>query len=118
MNAPDEFCPINAAGDLLGRKWALLVVHYLNAAAPGRLRFCELQDALGGLNPATLSLRLKELEASGLVERHAEGGQRLPVAYGLTAMGHELGQVVEQLNEWGNKWLTPTVPAKIKEAKG
>jgi DNA-binding HxlR family transcriptional regulator len=107
MNPTEEFCAITAVGDLLGRKWALLVVHYLSTAAPGRLRFCELQEQLGGLNPATLSLRLKELEAAGLVERHAEGGQRLPVAYGLTPMGRELGAVVARLNEWGNKWLTP-----------
>lgn len=111
MKTTDEFCPINAAGDLLGRKWTLLVVHYLHAA-PGRLRFCELQDALGGLNPATLSLRLKELEAAGLVERHAEGGQRLPVAYGLTPMGRELGAVVAHLNTWGRKWLTPHTPER------
>ncbi len=114
MNTTDEFCPINAAGDLLGRKWSLLVVHYLNAAEPGRLRFCELQAALGGLNPATLSLRLKELEQAGLVERHAEGGQRLPVAYGLTPMGRELGVVVEGLNDWGRKWLTPAARSAVR----
>ena len=117
MDAPDDFCPINAAGDLLGRKWSLLVVHYLNEAR-GRLRFCELQEALGGLNPATLSLRLKELESAGLVERHAED-QRLPVAYGLTPMGRELGRVVEQLNTWGNKWLQPaaaTAPSTKRKA--
>jgi DNA-binding HxlR family transcriptional regulator len=114
MQTTDEFCPINAAGDLLGRKWSLLVVHYLNTAHPGRLRFCELQAALGGLNPATLSLRLKELENAGLVERHAEGGQRLPVAYGLTAMGRELGAVVEHLNAWGKKWLTPAELAQVR----
>jgi DNA-binding HxlR family transcriptional regulator len=107
MTPTAEFCPINTASDMLGRKWALLVVHYLSTAAPGRLRFCELQEQLGGLNPATLSLRLKELEAAGLVERHAEGGQRLPVAYALTPMGRELGAVVARLNDWGNKWLTP-----------
>ena len=106
METTREFCPINAASDLLGRKWALLIVHYLHAAAPGQLRFCELQDQLGGLNPATLSQRLKELEQAGLVERHA-ADDRLPVAYTLTAMGRDLGPVVEGLNAWGSQWLTP-----------
>ena len=106
MEPTTEFCPINAAGDLLGRKWALLIVHYLNEAAPNPLRFCELQDALGGLNPATLSQRLKELEQAGLVERHA-ADDRLPVAYALTTIGRDLGGVVAQLNDWGRRWLTP-----------
>jgi DNA-binding HxlR family transcriptional regulator len=117
MSKTTEFCPITAASDLLGKKWTLLVLHYLHAAEPGRLRFCALQDQLGGLNPATLTQRLKELEAAGLVERVESAGRPLHVEYGLTRQGRELGPVVEHLNAWGRKWLTPErAPARRNAA--
>jgi DNA-binding HxlR family transcriptional regulator len=104
---PDDpdFCPITAATDLLGQKWTLLIVHYLHAEAPHRLRFCELQQRLGGLNPATLSARLKRLESEGLVERIEINQLALHVEYTLTRKGSDLGPVVENLYQWGDRWL-------------
>ena len=102
-----EFCAISAATDLLGQKWTLLIVHYLHAARPARVRFCELQKKLGGLNPATLSQRLKLLESEGLVERVEVASLPPVVEYSLTRQGADLGSVVEGLNDWGAKWLTP-----------
>jgi DNA-binding HxlR family transcriptional regulator len=113
MRDDQEFCPITAATDLLGQKWTLLIVHYLNEAAPHRLRFCELQQRLGGLNPATLSQRLKLLESEGLVERTEVGNLPLHVEYTLTRKGSDLSPVVENLYEWGQRWLTPT-KSKVK----
>ena len=116
MPVTEEFCPIIAATDLLGQKWTLLIVHFLYTAHPHRLRFCELQDQLGGLNPATLSGRLKLLETEGLAER-IEVNSLLPhVEYGLTRKGSDLGPVVENLNAWGNKWLTPIKTKARKRA--
>ena len=103
----EEFCPIVAATDLLGQKWTLLIVHFLHTAHPQRLRFCELQAQLGGLNPATLTQRLKRLEGEGLVERVVVNSLPPHVEYGLTRKGSDLGPVVEGLNTWGNKWLAP-----------
>ena len=109
----EAFCPISAATDLLGQKWTLLIIHHLHEAAPERVRFCELQDKLGGLNPATLSQRLKLLESEGLVERVEVASLPPRVEYALTRKGSELDKVVEGLNAWGHKWLHP---AKIKSA--
>ena len=114
MAKHDELCPIAAAADLLGQKWTLLIVYFLREAAPGRLRFCELQKQLGGLNPATLSGRLKLLEAEGLVERVEVTPLPPRVEYGLTRMGGDLDTVVEGLNAWGGRWLNP---AKAKAKK-
>ena len=108
-----EFCAISAATDLLGQKWTLLIVHYLHEARPGRVRFCELQKKLGGLNPATLSQRLKLLESEGLVERVEAASLPPVVEYALTRQGADLGPVVENLNRWGDKWLAPP-KSKVK----
>jgi len=102
-----EFCAISAATDLLGQRWTLLIVHYLHEARPARLRFCELQKKLGGLNPATLSQRLKLLETEGLVERIEVASLPPVVEYTLTRQGADLGPVVDNLNAWGDKWLAP-----------
>jgi DNA-binding HxlR family transcriptional regulator len=102
-----DFCPITAATDLLGQKYSLLIIHHLRSA-PERLRFCELQDRLGGLNPGTLSLRLKQLESAGLVERREVTALPPHVEYSLTRMGAELGPTIDTLNAWGRHWLTPT----------
>lgn len=105
---PDpEFCAISAATDLLGQRWTLLIVHYLHEARPERLRFCELQKKLGGLNPATLSQRLKLLESEGLVARVETASLPPAVEYSLTRRGSDLGPVVEGLSAWGRKWLAP-----------
>ncbi len=55
-----------AALNTLGQKWVLRIVHALGDRTQ---RFCELQDALGGANSATLSQRLKLLEDEGLIDR-------------------------------------------------
>src|SRR5262245_11005357 len=110
-----NFCPIAAATDLLGQRWTLLIIHFLHEAAPGRMRFCELQSKLGDLNPATLSQRLKLLESEGLVKREEVATRPPHVEYGLTRKGRELDQVVEGLSAWGEKWLAPG-PGRRKPA--
>jgi DNA-binding HxlR family transcriptional regulator len=115
--ALDNFCPIAAATDLLGQRWTLLIIHFLHEAAPSRLRFCQLQDKLGGLNPSTLSQRLKLLEAEGLVKRVEAGTLPLHVEYSLTRKGRELDQVVEGLSAWGSKWLAPAAKRKKTAAR-
>ena len=58
-----------------------------DARASRTQRFCELQDALGGANSATLSQRLKLLEDEGLIERRAISAVPPWVEYSLTAEG-------------------------------
>src|SRR5688500_17634166 len=61
-------CAATAALNVLGQKWVLRIIRSLGERTQ---RFCELQDALGGANSATLSQRLKLLEDEGLIERRA-----------------------------------------------
>ena len=56
-------CPVDEAARIIGQKWTLQIVHELLDHATRR--FCELQEALGGVNPSTLSSRLKMLEEEG-----------------------------------------------------
>jgi len=81
----------------------LQIVHELLDHATRR--FCELQEALGGVNPSTLSSRLKMLEEEGLVHRAQVSTIPPHVEYSLTPMGHELRGVIQEITKWSNTWL-------------
>jgi DNA-binding HxlR family transcriptional regulator len=91
-------CGVARALDVVGERWALLVVRELLL---GPKRFTDLRTGLPGLSPDILSHRLRELAASGVVRR-----RRLPPpagsqVYELTARGQALEPVVLELGRWG-----------------
>ncbi len=100
--SPDP-CPVEIAARIIGQKWTLQMLHHLLDAPP--LRFCELQDALGGMNPSTLSSRLKMLEEEGLVERTQLSAVPPHVEYTLTDKGQQLRGVIHEIRQWSAIWL-------------
>ncbi len=96
-------CPVEEAARIVGQKWTLQIVHAL--MDHDVRRFCELQDALGGVNPSTLSARLKMLEEEGLVQRTQISAASPHVAYRLTPMGDQLSGVIRELTQWSRVWL-------------
>lgn len=86
-------CGIARALDVVGERWALLVVRELLF---GPKRFSDLRVSLGA-SPNVLSQRLGELEASGVVRRRSAGG----ALYELTDWGRELHPILLQLGRWG-----------------
>ena len=101
---PDELpCPVEAAARVIGMKWSLQIVHrLLNASSK---RFCELQEELGGVNPSTLSSRLKMLEDEGLVMREQVSSIPPHVKYSLTDKGSELAPVIAEISDWSQRWI-------------
>ena len=66
-------------------------------------RFQDFQESLTGVAPNTLSARLKEMEASGLVIRRLYSEHPPRLEYHLTEQGKSLGPVLKALREWGKK---------------
>jgi DNA-binding HxlR family transcriptional regulator len=92
-----HFCPVARSLEVIGEKWSLLIVRDL---LRGPQRFTDLLRYLGGITPKWLTLRLRDLEQAGIVERdHTEG--RREVWYRLTAKGEELAPVITALALWG-----------------
>jgi DNA-binding HxlR family transcriptional regulator len=83
-------------------KWTLLLIRDL---AAGKSRFCELERSLEGISPRTLSLRLRALEAEGIIERRTYPEVPPRVEYRLTAKGDALVPLVEQMRAYGRSWL-------------
>lgn len=96
-------CPVESAARIIGQKWTLQIVHHL-LRSPHK-RFCELQEDLGGVNPSTLSSRLKMLEEAGVVRRVQVSDIPPHVEYSLTEMGAELAPVIAEVFAWGARWL-------------
>jgi len=92
-------CGIARALDLVGERWALLVVRELLL---GPKRFTDLRRGMPALGPDVLSQRLRELERAGIVERRRLAPPAASRVYALTGRGRELEPVVLALGRWGS----------------
>jgi DNA-binding HxlR family transcriptional regulator len=100
--ALDETCPVCRTAEIVCGKWTLLLVREL---AEGRSRFCELERALTGISPRTLSLRLRALEDEGIVARQTYPEVPPRVEYALTAKGRALLPIIDDMRTYGERWL-------------
>jgi DNA-binding HxlR family transcriptional regulator len=97
-------CAAAHALDLIGERWALLVVRELLL---GPKRFTDLRAGLPGVSPNVLAQRLRELERAGVVRRRKLPPPAASKVYELTDWGLELEPVIIRLGRWGARspWL-------------
>ncbi len=100
--ATNSTCPVCRTAEIVCGKWTLLLIRDL---AAGNSRFCELERSLEGISPRTLSLRLRALEEEGIVERHTYPEVPPRVEYALTVKGEALVPLVEDMRQYGTRWL-------------
>jgi DNA-binding HxlR family transcriptional regulator len=96
LRSYDDPCGIARALDLIGERWALLIVREL---VLGPKRFTDLRSGLPNASPNVLSQRLRELEAGGVLRKRDDA----PAKYELTPWGHELHPLLVRLGRWGAK---------------
>jgi DNA-binding HxlR family transcriptional regulator len=99
-----ERCAVARALDLVGERWALLVVRELLL---GPKRFTDLRAGMPNAKPSVLSQRLRELEDGGVVRRRKLGPPTSTWVYELTDFGHELEPIVIALGRWGRRLPRP-----------
>lgn len=95
-----EACSAAHALDLVGERWALLVVRELLL---GPKRFTDLCAGLPHASRNVLSQRLRELEQAGIVHRRKLAPPAGSWVYELTEWGHELEPVLIHLARWGGR---------------
>jgi DNA-binding HxlR family transcriptional regulator len=93
-----DACAAAHALDLVGERWALLVVRELLL---GPKRFTDLRAGLPHASPNVLSQRLRELERAGVVRRRKLPPPAASRVYELTEWGEELEPVIISLGRWG-----------------
>jgi DNA-binding HxlR family transcriptional regulator len=98
---------INNIWQVLGRKWALLILKNLHTKEA--IRFNELKRTLGEISSTVLAARLLEMEREGLISKKIYLEIPPRVEYRLTARARELGVILKDLGEWALRWKSPTM---------
>lgn len=98
-------CPVKASLDVLGRKWALLVLR--NIGLYRTQRFNEMLRITPGLTKRVLAMRLKELERGEFI-RPVERGRNF-TRWGLTEKGEDALPILLSLVHFGSKWYADEV---------
>jgi DNA-binding HxlR family transcriptional regulator len=93
-------CPIPQAVELIGEKWAFLILR----GAFNELRHFEEFQAGLGIARNILSDRLSKMVAGGILERSPDPADKRRVIYALTPKGESLLPVVLALRQWGEQW--------------
>jgi DNA-binding HxlR family transcriptional regulator len=92
-------CGIAHASDLLGQRWALIVVRELLL---GPKRFTDLRAGIPDISPNVLGQRLRELEETGIVQRRKLAPPAAAQVYELTEWGRELEPAILSLGRWAS----------------
>ena len=100
-----EGCEIAHIWEILGRRWALLVLK--NLSTKEVIRFNELKRLLPGISSTVLSERLLELDREGLISKQIYPEIPPRVEYRLTSRARELETVMKELNRWCIRWKSP-----------
>jgi DNA-binding HxlR family transcriptional regulator len=101
-------CPIKTTLGILGKKWTMLVMRDIGIL--GVDRFNRLLDSIPGLTPRVLSMRLKELEKEGFIQRIKEGKKSpMVVRWILTEKGRDALPILLQFTTFGSKWHADVV---------
>lgn len=92
---------VKAATDILGDKWTPQLLRFL--ANEKSVRFCHLQELVGGINPRTLSARLAHLEQEHIIEKSATTSAAR-CEYHLTEKGMELLPIIRDMERWSSHY--------------
>ena len=104
MKCYNQYCPMAHALSLVGERWALLIVREL---LRGPKRYTDLAEGLPGIGTNILAARLRDLEASGVVQKRKLPPPAASTVYELTEYGAGLEEVLHALARWGARSLGP-----------
>lgn len=103
MDTPREIksqC-VAATVSIFGDKWTPFIIR---ALVQTTLRFSQLQEKTGGINPRTLSERLTRLEEQKIIKKVIYPEVPPRTEYSLTKKGEDLVPILESMEDWGEKY--------------
>ncbi|HKO64002.1 MAG TPA: helix-turn-helix domain-containing protein [Candidatus Nitrosocosmicus sp.] len=98
----EEKCDVVDIWEVLGKRWSLHILK--NLSINGIIRFNELKRLIPEISSTVLSQRLLELEREGLISKKIYSEIPVRVEYSLTPRTKELEIILQQLNDWINRW--------------
>ncbi|MER7164972.1 helix-turn-helix domain-containing protein [Micromonospora sp. NPDC000207] len=97
----DECRRLAGVMEIVGRRWASGI---LLALGLGAERFTEIERRVQGLSGRMLTVRLRELEGAGLVDRLVEPTMPVSIRYRLTERGIELLRSLQPIARYAQRW--------------
>lgn len=95
-----EDCAPRRVLEIFSTKWTSMILHTLHARHDGIARSGALHRSLPGISKKMLVQTLRELESSGLIERHTLDTVPPAVSYALSPLGKLMVQPIEMIYEW------------------
>jgi DNA-binding HxlR family transcriptional regulator len=111
---PGRPCSIAASLELVGERWALLVVREVSL---GNHRFSEIARGTGAPRDR-LSARLSALVSAGVLEKRPYSTAPPRSGYHLTESGRGLLPVLQALLQWGDRWVADSPPVELHHSPG
>jgi DNA-binding HxlR family transcriptional regulator len=100
-------CPIKASMGVFGRKWTTLILRDVGFRKIDR--FNHLLESIPGLTPRVLSMRLKELERDGIIQKIEDPNYPTITRWSLTEKGMDALPILMRLIAFGSKWYAKDV---------
>lgn len=114
-------CPVNNTFQLIGKKFTIHILR--NITMLHQSRFNQFLESVEGINPKTLSIRLKEMEKNELITRKVFGETPIRVEYSITEKGKALTPIIMQMAEFSMRYCSCDVfkdgkPRTVKQVFG
>jgi len=100
-------CPVDNTFKIIGKKFTLHILR--NMTMLGQTRFNQFLESVEGINPKTLSVRLREMERNGLISRKIYPETPIRIEYTITEKGKALKPIVEQMAAFSMKYCCEDV---------
>jgi len=100
-------CPIDNTFKIIGKKFAIHILR--NMTQLGQTHFNQFLDSIEGINPKTLSTRLREMEKDGLIKRTIYSGTPVKIEYSVTEKGKALKPILQQMATFSMQYCSKAV---------
>ena len=107
MSEQFKCCPIDNTFRLVGKKFTLHILR--NMIMLNQTRFSQFLESVEGINPKTLSVRLHEMEKSGLIKRQVYPDTPIRIEYTITEKGKELKPIIMQMAAFSMRYCSSDV---------
>ena len=95
-------CPVDNTFKIVGKKFTIHILR--NMIMLNQTRFSQFLESIEGINPKTLSVRLKEMEKHGLITRKIYDETPIRIEYEMADKGIALQPIIEKMAEFSMKY--------------
>lgn len=107
VNGNLKACPIDNTFKIIGKKFTVHIIR--NMTKLGQRRFNEFLESIEGINPKTLSARLREMEKNGIIEKRVTPGTPVRIEYYMTKKGLALNPILEAMAAYSMQYCAKEV---------